>query len=111
MTRKIVYVALCALLFALCGSVDAQQTKKVPRIGYLGVNPRSVNLTRIEAFQQGLRELGYVEGKNIIIEWRFAVANPDRLSTLAAELVRLKVDVIVSAGPAPTRSAKKATVT
>src|SRR5215471_3089451 len=116
MRRSLTKAALASILFAgallaVAVTVDAQQTKKIPRIGYLGVNPRSVNLARIEAFQQGLRELGYVEGKNIIIEWRFAVANPDRLSTLAAELVRLKVDVIVSAGPAPTRSAKKATVT
>src|SRR5262244_3478601 len=115
MRRRLRKTALGSILFAgaflAAVAVEAQQTKKIPRIGYLGVNPRSVNLARIEAFQQGLRELGYVEGKNIIIEWRFAVANPDRLSTLAAELVRLKVDVIVSAGPAPTRSAKKATVT
>ena len=65
---------------------------------------------RIEAFRQGLRELGYVEGKNIVIEWRSAEGKPDRLPALAAELVRLKVDVIVTAGPAATRAAKEATV-
>jgi putative ABC transport system substrate-binding protein len=66
---------------------------------------------RIEAFRQGLRELGYIEGKNIIIEWRSADGKSERVPALAAELVRLKVDVIVSAGPAATRPAKEATVT
>ena len=66
---------------------------------------------RIEAFRQGLRELGYVEGKNIGIEWRYAEGNFDRLPALAAELVRLKVDVIVTSGPQATRRAKEATVT
>jgi putative ABC transport system substrate-binding protein len=99
------------MLLALCVSAEAQQPKKVPRIGYLGANFRSTNPARIEAFRQGLRELGYVEGKNIVIEWRFADGKPDRLAALAAELVRLKVDVIVTAGPASTRPAKQATVT
>jgi putative tryptophan/tyrosine transport system substrate-binding protein len=67
--------------------------------------------TRTEAFRQGLRELGYVEGKNIVIEWRSAEGKRDRLPSLAAELVRLKVDIIVTAGPPATRSAKEATVT
>ena len=66
---------------------------------------------RIEAFRQGLRELGYVEGKNIVIEWRYAEGKFDRLPALAAELVRLKVDVIVTAGPTATRAAKEATST
>ena len=66
---------------------------------------------RTEAFRQGLRELGYVEGKNIVIEWRSAEGKRDRLPSLAAELVRLKVDVIVTAGPPATRSTKEATVT
>src|SRR5262245_35384157 len=109
--RKLGSFALYAMLFALCSSADAQQPKKVPRIGYLGANPRSTNPARIDAFRQGLRELGYTEGKNIIIEWRFAEANPDRLRTFAAELVRLKVDVIVTAGPGGTRAAKEATST
>ena len=68
-------------------------------------------MARIEAFRQGLRELGYVEGKNIVIEWRYADGKLDRLPALAAELVRLKVDVIVTAGPTATRAAKEATVT
>src|SRR5262245_59239919 len=107
--RKLGSFALYAMLFALCSSADAQQPKKVPRIGYLGANPRSTNPARIDAFRQGLRGLGYTEGKNIIIEWRFAEANPDRLRTFAAELVRLPVEIIVTAGPVSTRSAKQAT--
>src|SRR5262252_3851712 len=109
--KEIVCVVFGALLLALGSSADAQQTKKIPRIGYLGVNPRSVNLARIEAFQQGLRELGYSEGKNIVIEWRSAEGKVDRLPALASELVRLKVDIIVTNGPISTRAAKEATVT
>jgi putative ABC transport system substrate-binding protein len=103
--------ALCALLSALCASAEAQQPTKVPRIGYLSVSSPSAMSTRIEAFRQGLRELRYVEGKNIVIEWRSAEGKRDRLPSLAAELVRLKVDIIVTAGPPATRSAKEATVT
>src|SRR5262249_48164952 len=104
MRRRLKKTALASLLFAgallaVAATVDAQQTKKIPRIGYLGVNPRSVNLARIEAFQQGLRELGYSEGKNIVIEWRSAEGKVDRLPALASELVRLKVDIIVTNGP------------
>src|SRR5262245_8673233 len=90
---------------------EAQQPKKVPRIGYLSVSSPSAMLTRTEAFRHGLRELGYVEGKNIVIEWRSAEGKRDRLPSLVAELVRLKVDIIVTAGPPATRSAKEATVT
>ena len=111
MTKKIIFLALCSLLLAPCSAVDAQQPKKVPRIGYLTGPSLSANAERIEAFRQGLGELGYIEGKNINIEWRTAEGKPDRLSALAAELVRLKVDVIVTTGPTPTRAAKQATVT
>jgi putative ABC transport system substrate-binding protein len=90
---------------------DAQQTKKVPRIGLLFAATLSYQLDRVEAFRQGLRELGYVEGKNIVIEYRSAEGKFDRLPALAAELVGLKVDVIVSGGPQATRPAKKATAT
>src|SRR5439155_6706936 len=87
------------------------QPKKVPRIGYpTGVSP-STNSARHEAFRQGLRELGYVEGKNIIIEWRSAEGKFDRLPALAVELVRLKVDIIVTGGGATTRAVKEATST
>jgi putative ABC transport system substrate-binding protein len=92
-------------------SAHAQQPTKVPRIGYLATVSRSDIAVRIEAFRQGLRELGYVEGKNIVIEWRFAEGKLDRLPALAAELVRLKVDIIITAGPPVTRAAKEATST
>ena len=99
------------MLLGLSFSADPQQPKKVPRIGFLlGATP-SANTVRIEAFRQGLRDLGYVEGKNIVIEERYAEGKLDRLPALAAELVRLKVDIIVSAGPTVTRVAKEATVT
>ena len=94
-----------------CSLAEAQQPTKIPRIGYLAGASPPVNSARIEAFRQGLRELGYVEGKNIVIEWRYAEGKLDRLPALAAELVRLKVDVIVTAGPTATRAAKEATVT
>ena len=105
------HFALCTMLFALCFSAEAQQAEKVPRIGFLATVSPSTISDRVEAFRQGLRELGYVEGKNIVIEWRYAEGKLDRLTELAAELVRLKVDVIVTAGPSATRSAKEATVT
>jgi putative tryptophan/tyrosine transport system substrate-binding protein len=103
-------ILLCAFLFALCSSAHAQQPTKIPRIGYLSVSSLSDMADRIEAFRQGLREPGYVEGKNIVIEWRYGQEKPDRVSELAAELVRLKVDVIVTAGSGATRPAKAATV-
>jgi putative ABC transport system substrate-binding protein len=89
----------------------AQPPPNIPRIGFLTAVPLSVMSARTEAFRQGLRELGYVEGKTIVIEWRSAEGQLDRLPSLAAELVRLKVDVIVTAGPLPTRPVKAATVT
>ena len=90
-------------------AVEAQG--KVPRIGYLGANSPAANVERIEAFRQGLLELGYVEGKNIVIEWRSAEGTLDHLPALAAELVRLKVDVIVTGGSPTTRAAQEATAT
>ena len=99
------------MLFALCSSVEAQQPKKVPRIAYLAASPASANAGRLEAFRQGLREIGYVEGENIVIEDRYAEGKFDRLPALAAELVRLKVDVIITAGPPVTRAVKEATAT
>src|SRR5262245_6154383 len=92
-------------------AAGAQQTTKLTPIGYFSGPSLSDNAARIEAFRQGLRELGYVEGKNIVIEWRSADGKFDRLPALAAELVRLKVAVIVTSGGAPTRRAKEATST
>ena len=106
--RLLIY-GLCAMLFALSFPTEAQQPKKIPRIGFLAANLPSSQ--RQEAFREGLRELGYVYGKNIVIDWRTADGQSDRLPDLAAELVRLKVAVIVTAGAASTRPAKAATVT
>jgi putative tryptophan/tyrosine transport system substrate-binding protein len=108
---KSLFWLLMTVLLITFSSADAQQPKKVPRIGFLGATYPSTNAARIEAFRQGLRELGYVEGKNIVIEYRWAEGKTERLPALAAELVRLKVDVIVTAGPPPTRAAKEATST
>ncbi len=111
MTTKITRRAFCSMLLALPFPARAQQPTKIPRIGYLTGQSLSSNAARFEAFRQGLRELGYVEGKNIIIEYRSAEGKLDRLPALAAELVRLKVDIIVTAGSTPTRAAKEATST
>jgi ABC-type uncharacterized transport system substrate-binding protein len=103
-------ILVVVVLVAVAVIAEAQQPTKVPRIGFFSSTSPSTISARVEAFRQGLRELGYVEGKNIVIEWRYAEGKLDRLPALAAELVRLKVDVIVSAGPGPTRSAKQARV-
>jgi putative tryptophan/tyrosine transport system substrate-binding protein len=111
MKGKILVYALPALILTMIHLAEAQQPKNVPRIGYLSSTSPSAGSSRIEAFRQGLRELGYVEGKNIIIEWRFAEGKLDRLPALAAELVRFNVEIIVSASPPVTHAAKEATVT
>jgi ABC-type uncharacterized transport system substrate-binding protein len=106
---SVVNVILITIVFPFCFSVEAQQSTKIARIGYLsGASPSAIAF-RIEAFREGLHELGYVEGKNIVIEYRYAERQPDRLPALAAELVHLKVDVIVSSGSGNTRAAKEAT--
>ena len=111
MKKKITILALCALLLALSVPAKAQQPKKVPRIGFLAATKPAAVAARVEAFRQGLRELGYVEEKNIIVDYRYGEGKADRERELAAELARLKVDVIVTTGPTVTRSAKVATVT
>jgi putative ABC transport system substrate-binding protein len=109
---KWVGIFAIALTFAFGGIVaQAQQPTKIPRIGFLGFTSLSGIAARIEAFRQGLREPGYVEGKDIAIEYRAAEGKLDRLPALAAELVRLKVDVIVTSGPSVTRAVKEATTT
>ena len=109
MSKAIAVVIFTAVMLATVSSTEAQQPTKIPRIGYLtGATPGGQS-ARIAAFRQGLRELGYVEGKNIIIEYRYAEGQFDRLPALAAELVRLKVDVIVTGGGGLTRAAKEAT--
>src|SRR5262245_42543278 len=99
------------VLLAVVQTVGAQQQKKIPRIGYLSLGALATAPYRTDAFRQGLRQLGYAEGKDFVIEDRYADGKLDRLNELAAELVRLKVDIIVTAGPAPTRAAKAATAT
>jgi putative ABC transport system substrate-binding protein len=111
MMNKIVTIALGILLIALSLPAQAQQPAKVSRIGYLTTASLSDIAARAEAFRQGLRELGYVEGKNIVIEWRDAKGKPDRLPALVAELLGLKVDIIVTGGSLVTRRAKEATST
>ena len=106
---KFAFTACALFFFAHCFTADAQQTGKLPRVGYLAVNPFSLNRVRTDAFLQGLHELGYVEGKNILIEWRSADGHLDRLPALATELVLQKVDVIVPDASNATRAAKKAT--
>jgi putative ABC transport system substrate-binding protein len=111
MTKIILALINCAVLLAHTFDAESQRSIKVPRIGYLSGPSPSTSANRREAFLQGLRELGYVEGKNIVIEWRWANGKFDRLPALAAELVGLKVDIIVTAGPQTTRPAKQATST
>ena len=108
--RRRIRVRICLLLAVfLPAASGAQQPKKV-RIGVLTGGSASANSGRHDAFRRGLRELGYVEGKNIIVEWRNADGKIANLPGLAAELVRLKVDVIVTAGPQVTRVAKEANI-
>jgi putative ABC transport system substrate-binding protein len=112
MKRNITILTLCAMLFALCASVEAQQPKKVPRIGYLSSSDPASESARSEPIQLALRELGYIERQNIAIEYRYTEGNRDRAPELAAELVRLKVDIIVVAGGASwILAAKNATKT
>jgi putative tryptophan/tyrosine transport system substrate-binding protein len=110
--RKLGSFVLCAMLMTLGFSADAQQPKKVWRIGYLSSSDPVTESTRAEAIRLALRELGYIEGQNIAIEYRYSEGKRDREPELVAELVRLKVDIIVVAGgPRPIRAAKNATKT
>jgi putative tryptophan/tyrosine transport system substrate-binding protein len=107
MKRKITVFTLSAMLFALCVSVEAQQPKKIPRIGFLaGTEGPSVG-----AFQRGLRELGYIEGKNILVEYRYSEGKDDLFPSLAAELVQLKIDVFVCLLVPGIVAAKQASMT
>jgi ABC-type uncharacterized transport system substrate-binding protein len=112
MRKKLVGLALCAMLYALCVSAEAQQSGKVPRIGYLSGTDTATDSPRAEGIRKALRELGYIEGQNVIIEYRHAEGKPDRYPALAAELVGLKVDLIlVAGGTTPIQAAKNATKT
>src|SRR5438128_11856540 len=111
MTKSIFFWLLATVLLTTVSPAEAQQPKKVPRIGYLGATSASSESLRHDAFRQGIREVGYIEGQNITIEYRYAEGKLDRLPALAAELVALKVAVIVTGGRTATHAAKEATVT
>jgi ABC-type uncharacterized transport system substrate-binding protein len=113
MSKNSVVVLLLSfvLIPALTAITQAQQPKKIPRIGILFGGSVSGNLNRMEAFQRGLRDLGYADRKNIVIEQRYANGKLERLPALAAQLVALKVDVLVSGAAAPTRALKEASNT
>src|SRR5262245_42928757 len=98
MRKTVISFALTALLLALCASAEAQQAKRVPRIGYLSIGDPATESTRSEGIRLALRELGYIERQNIAFEYRYGKGKLDRLAELAAELVRLKVDLIVASG-------------
>ncbi len=112
MSKKVIYVTLGVMLLALGSMAEAQQPKKVSRIGYLSGGDAASDSARSAAIRLGLRERGYVEGQNIATEYRYAEGKVDRFSELAAELVRLKVDlIVVSAGLGTILAAKNATKT
>jgi putative ABC transport system substrate-binding protein len=111
MFRRIVVCLPLTVVLLTVAIAQAQQPTKVPRIGFLSNNSLAAVSSWNEAFRQGLRELGYVEGKSIVVEYRFAEGKLDRLPAMIAELVHLKVDVIVTGGPSSTRIAKQATAT
>src|SRR5262245_20688172 len=110
--RKLGSFAFCAVLFALCVPASAQQPTKVPRIGYLSNTHAANDSARAEGIRLALRDLGYIEGQNIAFEYRYTEGKQDRLPELAAELVRLKIDIIVvAAGGGNVQAAKNATKT
>ena len=111
MIRQIFWVPLCALLLALGVPVDAQQPKKISRVGYLAAVSAAADAPRLQAFRQGLLDLGYIEGQNIIIEYRHEGSGFERLPELAAELVGQKPDVLVAVTTNAALAAKKATTT
>ena len=106
---KLGSLALCTMLFALCLPAQAQQTGKILRIGFLDQSTASGSAVLWEAFRQELSKLGWIEGKNIAFEYRFSEQKRERLPELAADLVRLNVDLIVTTGGPPALAAKKAT--
>ncbi len=111
MMRQIFWVPLCALLLALGVPVDAQQPKKISRVGYLAAVSAAADAPRLEAFRQGLRDLGYIEGQNILIEYRHEGGGFERLPELVAELVGQKPDVLVAVTTNAALAVKKATTT
>jgi len=111
MTKKIILLALCSMLLAPCAAVEAQQPGKIFRIAFLDASTESGSAVLVEPFRKELNKLGWIEGKNITIEYRFAEGQPERQDELAVDLVRRKVDLIVVAGVGPALAAKRATTT
>ena len=111
MRNKVVGFALSAMLFAICLPVEAQQPAKIPRLGYVVASSANPKTSTLEAFRQGLKNLGYVEGKNILVEYRYAEGMEDRLPGLVGELVQLKVDVLIIPPLRAIRAAQQATKT
>src|SRR5262245_28984507 len=112
MSKKVVGLAICAVLLVLDIPTNAQQPKKIPRIGYLsGTGDAQAPGYQVGAFRQGLEELGYTEGKNILVEYRFIEGMSDRTRSLVAELLKLKVDLVVLTNPPAIDAAKQATKT
>jgi putative ABC transport system substrate-binding protein len=111
MNKKIMFLALCSLLLAPCCAVDAQQTGKIFRIGFLDSSTASGSAVLVEAFRQELSKLGWTEGKDLTVDYRFAEQKNERLPELATDLVRLKVDLIVASGTPQALAAKRATTT
>ena len=111
MSKKTFCFGLCAMLLALSVPVEAQQAEKVYRIGYLSVRSREREKGYLPAFQEGLKELGYVEGKNIVIDYRWVHGKRERLPAMATELIRLKVELIVTGGGAAARAAQQVSKT
>lgn len=109
MRKLLIGLALGTLLSALCVSVEAQQAKKIPRIGFLGNSTPALEANLIGPFREGLSELGYVEGRSIFIEWRWAEGKYERFPELIGELIQLKVEIIVTAGTPASLAVKKAT--
>jgi putative ABC transport system substrate-binding protein len=107
MSKKLFCVALCAMFLTLSLPAEAQQARNIPRAGYLSTVSPSAAAPSAKAFREGLALLGYIEGQNIAIEYRYAEGKLDRLPDLARGLVRLKVDVVVTAGATATKAVQK----